>query len=186
MSRPQVGTLAGYGQKWWGIPGVGYLLRGENRPRLLRLQQCQKVLVEKIAMLQSPYWTFYADSVDGLEVSLKRIYTHVHHIHIRMHTHAFHITHDLLLRKTFHEGSDHQLFLAVYGSVYGFAWCECLSLSLSVYPSILLSIYLMHLCLSFYLHMLFSLAIFSCFLSVLYASGEILVHRRKARQRQRS
>mmetsp|Transcript_23342 Transcript_23342/g.69950 ORF Transcript_23342/g.69950 Transcript_23342/m.69950 type:complete len:435 (-) Transcript_23342:82-1386(-) len=67
-SSGEVGTLAGHGQKWWGIPGIGYLARGENRPRLLRLQHFSSVLVEKFALLQSPYWTFYANSVDGLEV----------------------------------------------------------------------------------------------------------------------
>ena len=28
-----VGTFEGRGQKWWGIPGLGYLKRTENRPR---------------------------------------------------------------------------------------------------------------------------------------------------------
>lgn len=84
-STGEVGTLAGHGQKWWGIPGIGYLVRGENRPRLLRLERCQKVLVEKLALLQSPYWTFYADSVDGLEVrysviDARRMDDHGHNI----------------------------------------------------------------------------------------------------------
>lgn len=63
-----MGTLAGHGGKWWGFPGIGYLTRGENRPRLLRLEHCTDILVEKFALLQSPYWTFYANSVEGLEV----------------------------------------------------------------------------------------------------------------------
>jgi hypothetical protein len=33
-----VGTLNGQGQRWWGIPGIGYLLRGENRPRLFNVE----------------------------------------------------------------------------------------------------------------------------------------------------
>jgi hypothetical protein len=30
-----LGTFEGRGQKWWGIPGLGYLKREENRPREL-------------------------------------------------------------------------------------------------------------------------------------------------------
>jgi len=29
-----VGTLDGQGERWWGLPGIGYLVREENRPRL--------------------------------------------------------------------------------------------------------------------------------------------------------
>jgi len=63
-----VGTLNGYGQKWWGIPGIGYLARQENRPRLFNCDTCSDVLVENMIFLQSPYWTFLASSVNGLEV----------------------------------------------------------------------------------------------------------------------
>eukprot|EP00038_Savillea_parva_P006047 m.161370 g.161370 ORF g.161370 m.161370 type:complete len:429 (+) comp12066_c0_seq1:139-1425(+) len=70
------GILNGYGDKWWGIPGIGYLQRGENRPRLLHLEQCTDVLVEKMALLQSPYWTFYGNSAEGLEIRYSRIEVH--------------------------------------------------------------------------------------------------------------
>ena len=30
-----VGTLNGSGAAWWGVPGIGYLVRGENRPKLI-------------------------------------------------------------------------------------------------------------------------------------------------------
>ena len=31
------GTLDGQGNKWWGIPGVGYLARGKNRPPIMHV-----------------------------------------------------------------------------------------------------------------------------------------------------
>ncbi len=34
------GVLDGQGQRWWGVPGVGYLVRGEDRPRLLHINAC--------------------------------------------------------------------------------------------------------------------------------------------------
>jgi len=64
-----VGTLDGQGAAWWGIPGIGYLVRGEDRPRLFHAAGSPKdVLVEKLRFVNSPYWTFYVDGVDGLEV----------------------------------------------------------------------------------------------------------------------
>jgi len=62
------GVFQGNGDTWWGIPGVGYLERTENRPRLFHMDTCKSVLVENIRFLQSPYWTFTANSMDGLEV----------------------------------------------------------------------------------------------------------------------
>ena len=32
LTSSGVGTLDGNGAKWWGVPGVGYLTRGKNRP----------------------------------------------------------------------------------------------------------------------------------------------------------
>jgi len=63
-----VGTLDGQGEVWWGIPGIGYLVRGENRPRLFNIQDSKNLLVENLFFLNSPYWTFWVHSVDGLEV----------------------------------------------------------------------------------------------------------------------
>jgi len=63
-----VGTLDGQGEIWWGIPGIGYLVRGENRPRLFNIQDSTNILVENLFFLNSPYWTFWVHSVDGLEV----------------------------------------------------------------------------------------------------------------------
>jgi polygalacturonase len=67
-SRDGTGTLDGNGNKWWGIPGIGYLVRGEDRPRLLHIASSKDVLVEHLFLKNSPYWTFWAESMDGLEV----------------------------------------------------------------------------------------------------------------------
>lgn len=40
----------------WGPPGIGYLERQENRPRLLNIEQSNYILVEKIILKNSPYW----------------------------------------------------------------------------------------------------------------------------------
>jgi len=60
------GTFDGNGQVWWGA--VKYLLHGEDRPRLLRFQKSKNVLFEKIRLIDSPFWTFWAQNCDGLEV----------------------------------------------------------------------------------------------------------------------
>lgn len=67
------GTLDGRGAKWWGIPGVGYLIRKENRPRLLKISDSEDVLVERLFLKDSPYWTFLASGVRNLEVRFSRI-----------------------------------------------------------------------------------------------------------------
>jgi len=62
------GVLDGQGATWWGVPGIGYLVRGENRPMLFNIEGSKDLLVENILFLDSPYWTFWVDDVDGLEV----------------------------------------------------------------------------------------------------------------------
>jgi len=63
-----VGTLDGNGETWWGLPGIGYLVRGENRPRLIEVQGSRDLLFENWFFKNSPYWTFWVHDVDGLEV----------------------------------------------------------------------------------------------------------------------
>ena len=56
------------GAAWWGFPGIGYLERQENRPRLLNIENSKHILVENIILKNSPYWTFWAHGVEYLEV----------------------------------------------------------------------------------------------------------------------
>jgi len=63
-----IGSLDGQGATWWGIPGIGYLLRGENRPRLIEVKGGRDLLFENWYFKNSPYWTFWVHDVDGLEV----------------------------------------------------------------------------------------------------------------------
>ena len=51
--------LDGQGAAWWGIPGVGYLERGENRPKLLELDGGRDILVEKLLREQPDAGTLY-------------------------------------------------------------------------------------------------------------------------------
>merc|ERR1711971_1237435 len=62
------GLIDGKGKTWWGFPFIGYLERQENRPRLLAIGNSKNLLIENIILLNSPYWTFWVYSVDGLEV----------------------------------------------------------------------------------------------------------------------
>ena len=67
------GLLDGAGAKWWGIPGIGYLNRKENRPRLLKVSSSRDVVVEKLYFKDSPYWTFLAEGIENLIVRYSRI-----------------------------------------------------------------------------------------------------------------
>mmetsp|Transcript_9931 Transcript_9931/g.14963 ORF Transcript_9931/g.14963 Transcript_9931/m.14963 type:complete len:427 (+) Transcript_9931:42-1322(+) len=68
FTSSKTGILDGNGRKWWGLPGIGYLRRVENRPRLFNVENSKNLLVENILFKDSPYWTFWVHSVDGLEV----------------------------------------------------------------------------------------------------------------------
>merc|ERR1719348_1590510 len=63
-----LGTLEGQGATGWGIPGIGYLEIGENRPKLFEMDYGKDILVENWFFKDSPYWTFWVHHVDGLEV----------------------------------------------------------------------------------------------------------------------
>lgn len=62
------GTLDGNGERWWGIPGIGYLLRPEPKPKLFNVDDSKDILVENILFKDSPDNTFWARRVQGLEV----------------------------------------------------------------------------------------------------------------------
>jgi hypothetical protein len=69
-ARNGAGMIDGKGQKWWGIPGVGYLERGENRPRLVHLNgPSRNVKIERIFFKDPPYWTTSLHVEDGLEIA---------------------------------------------------------------------------------------------------------------------
>ena len=62
-----VGTFEGRGQKWWGIPGLGYLKREENRPRLIKIDaDSKRILFENLYLHESPYWTLTASGISDL------------------------------------------------------------------------------------------------------------------------
>ena len=63
-----VGTLDGNGERWWGIPGIGFLVRKEDRPNLFKSEDSTNLLVENLFLKDSPHWTFEAKHVDGLEI----------------------------------------------------------------------------------------------------------------------
>ena len=63
------GVIDGLGEKWWGIPLVGYAVRGEHRPRLLYIgQNSADVVVERVYLRNSAYWTLYAEHASRVEV----------------------------------------------------------------------------------------------------------------------
>lgn len=68
------GTLDGSGEGWWGY--ISYLLIGENRPRLLHIYNSSDLLVENLLLKQSPYWTFFANDVNGIEVRHSAVEVH--------------------------------------------------------------------------------------------------------------
>ena len=62
------GLIDGSGSAWWGIPFIGYLEIGENRPRLLEISNGRDIIIEKLAFKDSPYWTVWAHDMDGLTI----------------------------------------------------------------------------------------------------------------------
>ena len=63
-----VGTLDGNGERWWGIPGIGFLVRKEDRPNLFKTEDSTDLLVENLILKDAPHWTFETKNVDGLEI----------------------------------------------------------------------------------------------------------------------
>ena len=60
------GTLDGNGKKWWG--SIKYLKHAEDRPRLIHLNMTTNVLVERLLLKNSPYWTFFAENSFSLTI----------------------------------------------------------------------------------------------------------------------
>ena len=66
LTSSGTGTLDGRGRSWWGA--INYLRFGENRPRLLHIRDSAGLKIEHIRFKDSPYWTFLADDIAGLEI----------------------------------------------------------------------------------------------------------------------
>ena len=71
------GTLNGNGAAWWGIPGVGYLKRGKNRPPMLAVRYARDFVLEHILFLQAPRFNFVSEALNNAtirycEVSARR------------------------------------------------------------------------------------------------------------------
>ena len=71
------GTLDGQGAAWWGLPGIGYLERGKNRPPLMAMTNVSGLIVEHLLFLNSPRFNFISSAlVDATirycEVSARR------------------------------------------------------------------------------------------------------------------
>ena len=67
ISGPR-GVIDGQGSQWWGIPLIGYLQVVENRPRLLRFNTTQDLLIERLVLQDSPYHGLYLDNVNRVQV----------------------------------------------------------------------------------------------------------------------
>merc|ERR1711865_1319567 len=52
------GLLNGNGAAWGGIPGIGYLERGKNRPPMMNIKDAQDFLLEHINFVQAPRFNF--------------------------------------------------------------------------------------------------------------------------------
>ena len=67
------GELYGNGRAWWSLPGIGYLLHQEYRPRLLTVASSRGVLIENLLFRDSPYWTTLFERVEELEALVQEI-----------------------------------------------------------------------------------------------------------------
>jgi len=57
------GVLNGNGAAWWGIPGIGYLERGKNRPPMMSINFGTNFLLEHIDFLQAPRFNFVSQAL---------------------------------------------------------------------------------------------------------------------------
>ena len=80
------GLIHGNGDVWWGIPGIGYLVRGENRPKLFVISNSRDIVFENLYLKDSPYWSFYAPNIQNLiirycQIDVRRDHNNVQHKH---------------------------------------------------------------------------------------------------------
>lgn len=69
------GTFQGNGAAWWGA--LNYLVHGENRPRLLEVFDGARIVVERLAFLNSPYWTTLFHDVSDIVIRYCEVSVHV-------------------------------------------------------------------------------------------------------------
>jgi len=60
------GKIDGNGERWWGLPFIGILIRLENRPKLFHLDNVTNILIERLSFTNSPYWTIQVENMNGL------------------------------------------------------------------------------------------------------------------------
>lgn len=77
ITSDALGTLDGSGARWWGVPGVGYLVRGKNRPPLMAVDNATRFVLERIRFLNSPRFNFISSGLQNAtirfcEVSARR------------------------------------------------------------------------------------------------------------------
>jgi len=64
LTSSGTGTLNGNGAKWWGIPFIGYLIRGKNRPPLLHMASASNLIVENLLFLNAARFSFTSSQLD--------------------------------------------------------------------------------------------------------------------------
>jgi len=73
LTSSGTGTMEGNGEVWWGIPFIGYLVRQENRPKLMTMFFAHDTLIENFYFHNSPYWTFKAEFSRDMEIRFSSI-----------------------------------------------------------------------------------------------------------------
>lgn len=68
LTSSGIGTLDGNGAKWWGIPGIGYLLRGKDRPVLMSVKNMSDFLMERLLFLNSPRFNFGSKALNNATI----------------------------------------------------------------------------------------------------------------------
>eukprot|EP01084_Bolivina_argentea_P248968 416588_1 len=69
--KQEKGLIYGNGNRWWGA--VEYLLIGENRPRLLEIENSKNILIEYIFFKDSPYHTVCLYDVANIEIRFSNV-----------------------------------------------------------------------------------------------------------------